>query len=380
MPVNTTDFPILHTYDVYCNGRSLRGLLSACSWEENPGELAARATITIDLEDYVDQTVLTDLQLNKVVQIIVDESTVVFTGLVWEWDYDLSEPTQLTVIAYAPPFRLTKSKENYRFAAITGETTMATAALVQICTDWNIPAGTWDFVDVQLERSAYQNDRLADIVYDILEQVRFIGGNEVLARSNGLGLDIVPPGGNATVYMFTARNIDRMRGHYDMNDLVTRVKVYTGIPEVGEGDMSFEIIDGPGAAEYGIMQEVLDMKSIGELGDAQQAAQEIFALRGDPRHYQRIMAPDIPTIRKGDQHQFDVGPVQGLKTLGGVHHDATTGVMTMEIGTSEFRRTRRPTKPTIHIGDDPVFNPPGSTSEPGGATGVAPQPTSTTNT
>jgi hypothetical protein len=402
------DYQLVRSYGVYVNGRDITGLLTGLIWEENAGEIAARAHITFAFDDTLPASLLDDLQLMNIVTIITDTLDVVFTGVVFDWDYTISDPTSVTIIAYSPAIYLTRSKENYLFNQ--GETFYTVhSALDKIMSDWAVPKGDWDFPDAPVAKPMYRREKIADIIFDLLQQVRFATNAEIVVRNNGLALDITKPGKNGTVYQFHADNVISLQGRWDMLDLVTQVKIYEGLPgaapqgglttSTGLSPNAGRIIAGPYVAKYGVMQEVLEASgpaSDDDEGDdetedsTELQADEILALRGEPRHSNRIVMPDIPTVRKGDYHRFDIGPMQSSRsgpfTVSGVRHDATNGFMTIEVGTSDFkRRASTSRRPSVSIPEDPPgvgVGTPGGTqdvpgagapAEPPGAGGARPE-------
>ncbi|GAW28968.1 hypothetical protein, partial [Carboxydocella sp. ULO1] len=142
-------------------------------------------------------------------------------------------------------------------------------------------------------------------------------------------IDVIRPGQNTPVYCFTSdTNVNSINDHWDIEDLVTRVKVIGAENKEGRAPVVVKI---DGKTEFGVLQEVIYRSQYDSLSAAKSAAQDILKERGQPKKQRKITAPDLPFLRKGDKVKIVAGTLNGYYIVSSVSHDATNRTMVMEV-------------------------------------------------
>lgn len=68
-----------------------------------------------------------------------------------------------------------------------------------------------------------------------------------------------------------------------------------------------------------------------KLDDAKKEAKEILEEKGSPKVTSKLIAPDIPCVRKGDIIHAKVGSLNGYYLINSIQHNAKNGQMTMDV-------------------------------------------------
>lgn len=307
----------------------LQPFLRSLSWEENDGELAVRLEAELQNIQMPDGKWLHQLiPLGGQIFLYADWGSgqqEIFRGTVFAWDYRTDPLGHFTITAYDQLIYLMKSKDDRFYKA--GQT--AKAIIQDIAKAWGMPLGTVQGPDVALAKQVFRGDTLADMIYSVLNEAKKKGGGKWIVRSKQGKIDVIKPGQNSPVYLFTAdTNVESIEDRQDIEDLVTRVKIIGAEDSEGKAPVVAQL---DGRTEFGVLQEVVYQRQYDTPAAAKSAAEDILKERGQPRRVRKVMAPDLPFLRKGDKVKVSAGTLNGYFLVAGVIHDATQRIMIMEV-------------------------------------------------
>ncbi len=307
----------------------LRPFLRSLSWEENDGELAVRLEAELQNIQMPDRKWLHQLiPLGGQIFLYADWGSgqrEIFRGTVFVWDYRTDPLGHFTITAYDQLIYLMKSKDDRFYRA--GQT--AKAIIQDIAKAWGIPLGTVQGPDIALSKQVFRGDTLADMIYSVLDQVKKRGAGKWIVRSKQGKIDVIKPGQNSPVYLFTAdTNVESIEDRQDIEDLVTRVKIIGAEDSEGRAPVVAQL---DGRTEFGVLQEVVYQRQFDTPAAAKSAAQDILKERGQLKRRRRVIAPDLPFLRKGDKVKVSAGTLNGYYIISGVVHNATKRTMVMEV-------------------------------------------------
>jgi len=307
----------------------LQPVTRSLTWEENDGELAARLEAELQNIQMPDGKWLHQLiPLGGQVFLYADWGSgqqEIFRGTVFAWDYRIDPLGHFSIAAYDQLIYLMKSKDDRFYKA--GQT--AKAIIQDIAKAWGIPLGTVQGPDTSLAKQVFRGDTLGDMIYSVLDQAKKRGAGKWIVRSRQGKIDVIKPGQNSPVYLFTAdTNVESIEDRQDIKDLVTRVKI------IGAEDSECKapvVATLNGRTEFGTLQEVVYQRQFDTPAAAKSAAEDILKERGQPRRMRKVTAPDLPFLRKGDKVKVEAGTLIGYYIVSSVTHDATNRIMVMEV-------------------------------------------------
>lgn len=307
----------------------LQPFLRSLSWEENDGELAVRLEAELQNQQLAGGKWLHQLiPLGGQVFLYSDWGIgpqEIFRGTIFVWDYQTDPLGHFSITAYDPLIYLMKSKDDRFYRA--GQT--AKAIIQDIAKAWGMPLGTVQGPDIALAKQVFRGDTLADMISSVLNEAKKKGGGKWIVRSKQGKIDVVRPGQNSPVYLFTHdTNVDSIQDRQDIEDLVTRVKIIGAEDKEGKAPVVATL---DGRTEFGVLQEVVYQRQFDNAAAAKAAAQDILKERGQPRRRRKVTAPDLPFLRRGDKVKVEAGTLIGYYIVSSVTHDATNRIMVMEV-------------------------------------------------
>ena len=80
-----------------------------------------------------------------------------------------------------------------------------------------------------------------------------------------------------------------------------------------------------------MFQTIITHSKSDKLDDAKKEAKEILEEKGSPKVTSKLIAPDIPCVRKGDIIHAKVGSLNGYYLINSIQHNAKNGQMTMDV-------------------------------------------------
>lgn len=306
----------------------LQEVLEGLMWEEQPGELAARLQFTMHNRQVDGKWLHSLVPLGGQVMLYADWGQgweEVFRGTNFGWNYRKDPTGRLTVTAYDMLYQLTKSRDNRWYT----NGTMAKVIIEDIAKAWGIPLGTVEGPDVKLAKQAFKRQRVADMVFSVLDQAKKRGAGKFIVQAEKGKMNIIKPGQNTPVYHFgqldSAGPIDDQQ---DIEQLVTRVKIIGAEDKQGRAPVEATV---DGKTEFGTLQEIVYREEYDTPAAAKQAAKEILDERGKPRKRRKVTTPDLPFMRKGHKVHISAGTLNGYFIVTGVQHDADNRMMTLEV-------------------------------------------------
>ena len=307
----------------------LRPVTRSLTWEENDGELAARLEAELQNIQMPDGKWLHQLiPLGGQIFLYADWGSgqqEIFRGTIFVWDYQTDPLGHFTITAYDQLIYLMKSRDDRFYKA--GQ--MAKVIIEDIAKAWGIPLGDVQGPNIALGKQVFRGDTLADMISSALDEAKKKGGGKWIVRSKQGKIDVIRPGQNSPVYRFTHdENVDSIQDRQDIEDLVTRVKIIGAEDSEGKAPVVAQL---DGRTEFGTLQEVVYQRQYDTPAAAKSAAEDILKERGQPRRMRKVVAPDLPFLRKGDKVKVEAGTLIGYYIVSGVIHDATNRIMVMEV-------------------------------------------------
>jgi len=301
--------------------------LLSLQWEEQKGQLAQRAILTVANVPIGTETLMKKAKINCVIMIYAKmdgETKLVFEGKIWEWQYDNSKKNEVSIIAYDNLIRLQQSKDFKYYSA--GMTTQA--IIGDVCKSWSIPLAYKWSQSITHEKKKFSAESISEIIFSLLEEVRQKKGEKYVAYYRDAQLQIVGYGNNSTVYRFSGENTISTVDKLSLSNLVTRVKVIGKEDKKGRAPVD-AVVDGN--LKYGVLQEIIRRDSNKKLADAKADAETILKERGKPEETIQLNTPDLPFIRKGDAVEVSAGNLKGVFYVEGVSHNATSRQMILAL-------------------------------------------------
>jgi len=306
---------------------TLNEAMTQLQWEEQKGELAQRAKLTLGNLRTGERFLHTTAKINCPLRIYGKwngNRQLVFDGTIWDWQYESSRNKELTLTAYDPMIRLQQSKD---FRYYPGG--MTTQALIgDICDDWGIPLDyVWD-KSITHEKQVFNSIRISDMIIRLLEEVHQKTGGRYAAHFQAGKLRIKGRGTNTDVYVFDGTNTESTSNTLSINNLVTRVKIIGRQNKDGRAPVE-AVVDGD--LRFGTLQEIVRRDSTATLRAAIDEANALIKERGKPEETFRIAVPDIPIMRKGDKVQVTAGNLIGFFFVEGITHYASSKKMMLTL-------------------------------------------------
>ena len=307
----------------------LRPFLRSLSWEENGRELAVRLVAELQNIQMPDGKWLHQLvPLGGQIFLYSDwgrGQQEIFRGTVFAWEYQTDPLGHFTITAYDQLIYLTKSKDDRFYKA--GQT--AKVIIQDIAKVWGIPLGDVQGPNVALGKQVFRGETLADMINSVLKEAKAKGGIKWIVRSRQGKIDVIKPGQNRPVYSFTAdTNVESIEDRHDIEDLVTRVKIIGAEDSEGKAPVVAQL---DGRTEFGTLQEVVYQRQYDTPAAAKSAAEDILKERGQPKRSRKVIATDLPFLRRGDKVKVEAGTLIGYYIISSVTHDATNRIMVMEV-------------------------------------------------
>lgn len=302
------------------------------TWEEQDGQLAQKATLTISSHSTENGSLIRSLmKINRVIRIYADWGdgmTMVFEGTIWEWQYNRSIAQEHSITVYDPMIRLQQSKDFYYFSA--GMTT--SAILSKICGDWGISLDYQWSQQITHEKKVFNRETVSDMMTELLDEVKSKTGSRYAALYKGGKLVVCGYGSNTDVYLFDYPCVINTSDKLSMDNLVTRVKILGKADDDGRSSVE-AVVDGD--LDFGVLQDVIIRDEDKTLADAKAEAQETLKENGTPEESITVTAADLPFLRKGDAVEMQAGNLIGVFYVLGVSHDAPSKQMTMTLRRKE---------------------------------------------
>lgn len=229
-----------------------------------------------------------------------------------------------SVVVYDNLYNLQKSSDNIYFAK--GKKTKS--ILTAIFKSWGISIAKYSGPDVAHSKILYKNKKLGEIVRDILDEAKKKSGRAAIVRSVETKIQVVEKGSNTEIYHFEENSATEVSHKTSIANIVTRVKIVSSEDKDGAPKVEATV---NGKTQYGVFQKIITHSKSDNLSDTKKEAKEILDEDGDVEDTSRLLAPDVPCIRKGDMIHAVVGALNGYYLVNSIQHNAKAGKMTMEV-------------------------------------------------
>ncbi|MDR2168107.1 MAG: DUF2634 domain-containing protein [Clostridiales bacterium] len=153
-------------------------------------------------------------------------------------------------------------------------------------------------------------------------------GQDFVASWRGGQLVIAGYGGNNPVYRLDRNGTISTVNKTDINNLVTKVKVYGRQDDAGRSQVEAVVA---GDTRFGTLQDIILRDSNKSLADAKAEADTLLARRGRPEEMIIWNGPDLPFLRKGDKVEIEAGNLQGFFFVEAVVHFGKTRRMKLTL-------------------------------------------------
>lgn len=308
----------------------IQDFITDLGWEENEKELASRISFTAFNKKTEKGRISTLVKLGSLILVFASaggKEQEVARGYVNEWSPSFTGSThKFSCKCYDNLYPFQQSQDNVYYSSGMGTKSI----LTKLFSKWGIHLGTYQGPNVTHAKLKYQNDSLGDIVLDVLKQAKKKGAKECFIRANKGKVDILPYGGNKTVYCFESpNNVISVSHSRSTSDLVTRVKVIGQSDDKKRGKVE-AVLNGQ-TKKYGIRQKIVTKSKNDKLADAKKEAQQILNEQGKVKEEISIQSPDIPFLRKGDTVFVKAGTLNGYYNVRSIRHEADGSSMTMDL-------------------------------------------------
>ena len=304
-------------------------------WEENEDELAMKIHFNMYNALYNKERLSSLVKINSVVVVKAywgSGKGIVAMGNIVECERKVSKSDDVfNVVAYDNLFNLQKSSDNVYFAS--GKKTKS--ILTAIFKSWGITISKYTGPNVAHKKILLKNKKLGDIIREVLDEAKKKGGGAAIVRSTESKVQVIAKGSNTDIYHFSGDVTSQVSHKISIANLVTRVKIVSS----GKSDEAAKVeATVNGKTQYGVFQTIITHSKSDKLDDAKKEAKEILEEKGSPKVTSKLIAPDIPCIRKGDIIHAKVGSLNGYYLINSIQHNAKNGQMTMDV-----KKTAEPT-------------------------------------
>jgi hypothetical protein len=306
----------------------LSDLAQELSWEEQQDELAVRLEATITNTKYGGKWLHTLLPLGAWVFVYSHQSTgtdEVFRGRILVHETDEDPTRKFVITAYDPLIHLSKSQDDRYYPSGT----RGAVILRDIFQAWGIPIGAIDGPNVSVGKQVFRGDAISDMINTVLTQAKNRGDGKWIVRYEKGKVYVIRPGQNSTVWHFNAdANVISTQDQQSIEDLVTQVRIMGKEDKKGREPVVATV---NGRTEFGVFRQIINRSDYDKPAAAKAAAEQILSEQGQPAKTRQFVAPDVPTLRRGDKVHVVAGTLNGYYLVSWVQHDATSRTMTVGV-------------------------------------------------
>lgn len=301
-------------------------LVQSLTLEEHPKQLAQKVSLTLANHLSNGKRISDAVKLLSKLYVFANDQEL-FRGVVWEWAPKDSLNEELEIIAYDNLIYMQNSEDDQFYSAGMSSQTLASGILAPL----GIPLD-YKWIHITHDKKKYQARKFSDMVLDVLEDVRKLKGGKYIVRGETGRIVVNYPGTNTEIYVFEAINVISTSMQLSVDGVVTKVLVYGR-----QNDNTRNGVEATmeGAMEYGLLQKVIYREQNQSIGEAKEEAWTLLAEQGKPVPKCSLKAPNVPFLRKGDKVKVEAGSLSGYYFIMGVTHNATSGIMTLELEAAE---------------------------------------------
>lgn len=338
---------------------NLDPFLTELTYEEQGGDLAERLQFTVK-EDRTSRGMLTQvLALGGKFVLFVDLGDGMgwrehnrYTAFTWQAAYGGLVYGKIT--AYDDLIHCFQSE----YEKLWSEGQNARDMLDHAFRTFNVPIGridgpAWsDMPPMKLE------GKLVQSLTDIFKTAYYRGAPLFFPQMSAGLLYVIQQGQNWPIYVMDGRLVESATDQWTLEGFVSEVEI-----TANQGDASATFADPAapaspvireiitGDTRFGRFRKIIHSTSADNPNSVREQAQTILAEDGVPKRTISVLAPDVPTMRKGDWVLWNVGTICGHLPIEGISHDCEGRRMRITLDSSGTRRIRlRKTKATLGSG------------------------------
>lgn len=298
----------------------LTGVTHGLTWAEQAKELSAKINlklaITDDLADKIQIGVLIIIYAGE------DEFVEVIRGNVSKMQLtETNGEFALSIECADECHTLRHDQDDLYFTADHTSTALLEKILGDTPHRIEIKDGTHS---KKIYRQKYRADMIADVLKDLKEKT----GNDYFIRAKEGVVEIIPRGTNETIYHFDIdQNITKATQSLDASKAVGKVKILG--KEKVEGHPSVEsVVEGD--STFGNRQIIYRRNDKETLAEAEAAAKKLLSENGI-KFETKLETSDVPTLRKGDKIRIRSSVGEGYFFVKSIRHDALKQTMSLEL-------------------------------------------------
>lgn len=250
----------------------------------------------------------------------------VYRGIIWDKKYDTNSNGKIiTLAAYDRLIYLQNSKDNLYFAK--GKSTKS--VLSSIAKKWGITL-KYTYKSITHGKLVFRSEYIADIIIEILEQVKKKTGVKYVIRCEKGTMIIEPFGTNSTIYRLEhSKNTINTSYSTTMDGMITKVLIIGNENKSGQSP-NLATVKG-NTSKYGTLQEVISKSDDDKLSEVKKEAQQTIKDNGTPKTDISITAISNPYIKKGHKVHIKAANMNNYYYVLGVEQDALKQEMSLEV-------------------------------------------------
>lgn len=296
-------------------------------WQEEANQLAQQVKLVLANIKVDDVWLMSIVKLGCTLYITADCGSMnhhIFTGRIWEWDYDSSQKKEISLTAYDPMKYLQQSYDYGYYSA--GQTTENLLAM--ICKEWGVPLYYWWGQSIVHEKKVFNNVAISDMILEILEEVKAKTGVSYVCIWDDDMLVVKDFATDGEIFFIGEHCTINTSHNVSINNLVTKVKVIGNSDDDGRRPVE-AVLDGD--QSFGVLQKILLRDADKTVADVTVEAKNYLKEHGLPEETVSLSCIDIPFLRKGYRVQVAAGDLNGVFDVLGVSHFADSKTMKLSL-------------------------------------------------
>lgn len=183
--------------------------------------------------------------------------------------------------------------------------------------------------DAKHGKKIYRGKYIADMVGDVLKDLKEKSGKAYFVRSRAGVIEIIERGTNESIYVFDIKgNVEKVEDGFDGSKAATRVKVVGKTRE--EGHQHVDALVSKDVEKLGERTRIYQRGEHETLEEAEKAAEKLLNEQGIRRET-KIEAIDVPIMRKGDKILLKSTLGKGYFYVKSINHRADVQKMTLSL-------------------------------------------------
>ena len=187
---------------------NIKNYIQGLGWEESSKEISMRLTFKARNDDTSKGQLSSLVKPGSLIVVTASDggsfNGEVARGYAEKWNpQDRSSASDLSCICYDEMYRLQRSQDNLYLPDGTG----TKSAIQKLLDEWEVPIGEYKGPNATHGKLTFKNKYLSDIILELLDDAVKKGGEKCIIRATKGKADIVPYGGNDSVYVLSLIHI-----------------------------------------------------------------------------------------------------------------------------------------------------------------------------